>query len=105
MTPANLSRHLAVGPTVWLARPGGVHWYCGGHWLTARLPNRRDVLAVDAVRTWFGSHPGGWRYLYGMVALGHAVMRLIDGSAREDELARTRMEAGPQLAHMNDGQA
>jgi hypothetical protein len=61
---ANLPRNVAVGPTVWLARPGGVRWYRGGHWPAVRLPDRGDVPAVDAVRTWLGSHPGGWRYLY-----------------------------------------
>ena len=70
----------------------------------------RDYLIAATFPKWMLFAPGlapiladGGTYI-GMVALGHAVMRLIVGPARGDELARTRMEAA-RSSGMKDGQA
>ena len=61
---ANLPRHLAAGPPVRMARPGGVHWYRDGHRPAAGLLYRGDVPEVDGVRTGRCSHPRGRRDLF-----------------------------------------
>ena len=63
LTHANLPRHLANCPALWVARPGGVPLRRGGHRPAPGLSNRGDVSEVDGLRAGRGSHPGGCRYL------------------------------------------
>jgi len=78
LTHANLPRHLANCPALWVARPGGVPLRRGGHRPAPGLSNRGVApILADAVT------------YVALVVLGHAAMRLVAGPACKDELART----------------
>ena len=94
-----------------LARRFGWRGLAGFIGIVAVIGPPRDYLIAATFPKWMLFAPGlapiladAGTYI-GMVALGLAVLRLSAGRASEDELARTRMGAGPQLAHMKDGQA
>ena len=82
----NLPRYLAGGSAIRRARTGGVYRCRGDHRPAARL------LIAAKYPAWMVFAPGIAPILadaaayVGMVAIGHAVMRLVAGPAREDRL-------------------
>lgn len=85
---ANLSRYLASGPPLRLARTGGLCWHRSDHRSAAGL------FVRTTFPKWMVFAPGVAPILadcaaYIMIVIvGHAVMRLVAGPARADRLAR-----------------